>query len=424
MSAAWKRMDVSVSDFVHSLEGKLRERLPPLNLAVEANSNEYHHLESEIRSWLKPDSIEAVVSQTETHRDGARAVLGVLELCVASLERHSQGVGRKCGEALSSFPGLGTALVRLGKAGRHPPRGSHATSMALASQSNPITPLGLSGEVYFWRTVRESEVMMSKCTTALRPLRTFELSVAHKDAAIALSEAARPVEELWLHFRNFRLPAVPNGDPRLKKFDFARLRQYLLPIQINGVRVNGPNPAHVGGWPLMDAAIGMIDDDYFNLVRGRYEVMLGEDIDAFECEGKLPSITSILALEIASNFGPADWLTLDPCEIASELDRSFPGVGAALLSYRRLVRAAKSLTGTHWALVQNYVVRATQGLSEEERKKLPIAGGTGVSGRPVEETERLMNMRRNHVHVERLIEIGDAFELICANRTLNYIPVF
>jgi hypothetical protein len=391
--------------FIRYLKESMAMRLPALNDAAEREVAAAEALEVQVHEWLQPDELDAVTSTLVGDQKRSRQLLGLIELSIASIERHSQGRSRPSGDAVRAVPRLPEFLSRLGETGHHPPRGSHATSIALACDAEPLTPLGLSGERYFWKSVDESERHLTKAVKNLQPLRTFSLSLNDPDAAWLIDEASKGLEDLLQTFRNFRMPIAKGEEPRLPKFDFARLRQYLPPIVINGVKVNGPNPAHVGSWPRLDFAMGMHDDAYLETVRTRYDVMLPEDISIIEREAKLLSVTSVFDIALQSEIG--DWQALDPTEIAAEITNQLPRVVAPLIAYRNLARAAKSLTSVHWAMIQNYVVRATEGLSDDQRRRLPINGSVGVSGRPLEETHHLMTIRRSHTVVERLIDIAD-----------------
>ena len=290
----------------------------------------------------------------------ARRVLAMLEIVMATAERHAPGHG------MFATPAASELLSGLAALACHPPRGSHVSQWLDSWAPDLIVYTPMPAERVFCELVRRcSETLTGMCDFGF-DLASGAADPADPDLCRHLDAISHEVHDLRRDFARFRSPDATGADSA--HLWFLHFRQYLAPLDLCGTRVLGPNPAFVASWPAADILFGLADETYLADTRERFTGYLPEDIALIERAMASPTVPDAL------RAGQAPETLLD--------------------AYRRAVRALQSLSGRHWAAIEEHLVDASARLADDSRLGKALSSEAGVSGRALEKTWARLASRR------------------------------
>ena len=378
------------------------QQLPTLNTAIESDTATLEDLLAVLQPLLRDFSAAVEPALPWTSRDQARALLQVLGFCVSAVEKHSQEQHHPPGTGLARLPGIAELLVRLGATAQHPPRDSHYTYWLQNAGPAPFTFTGDPQEVVFNQAVNHTHTLHTLSANALRPLCGGDIDVTRSTAHDALYYAAGnmlTIRQRFLYFMAY-LDDV-NRRAMEPLFFMTRMRTYLPTYPIGGVVWHGVNAANLAAQIQVDFLIGTVDEDYHYTVADRFRYLTMEDHRAVQDDMALPS----LADRILDQLGlTRDTLAaLPPTGLAARIAQMPEELRDGIAAYKVLVKAAAQLTATHWMLIQNYLVKASKDLTSAQRDRLPVKPDEGTGKASHEQTRRIMEMRRAHPLVSKLI---------------------
>jgi len=337
-------------------------------------------------------------------RLAARRHLGMIGHAVSAGERHAQSSGEKAGTFLRALKvgdlDVESILVKLGEIGRCLPRDS-TTTLFLSELELSFT--GEPDEEWNRRVVRETNLRLNAACDFLRPVRAGYLRCDAVEASDAIRGAACEVGKLLPLYRGY-MQAGEDGRVRMQRGFFLRWREYLVAYEVGGETILGPNPAHIVGWPRLDAATGGHDEAFLGTVLRRVALMTPEDGPAIEADFRLPSLAEIFidgcGLDVAGERAPDREAFLRA--IAAKLEG---GLKNSIRAYAELIANAKALTAVHWSLIVNFIVKPSKDADQGAAIRLS-SPEEGRTGKPLEHTHGLMRMRRDHPATELFVALS------------------
>lgn len=379
-----------------------RQRLPDLNARAEATRKGIDGFLARVRPQLeaaglvlKPE-LDAGIS-----RRPARTLLGLLGFFTSAGERHFQGLGQRPGAFVCSVHKLDETLSRLGVMGDHLPRDSLYTHFL--SPEGPHSFTGQPAEAWNAHVVRETHAKLTRACDLVRFIRDGVLSLEEAEGPRALHEAGEHVEALLPLYRGYHVAPDGQQEPRMGEFFFLNWREYLLSYPVGGRMWPAPNPAHIPCWPRLDATIGHFDRDFIGIVEERTGAMLPEEREPLLAEFRMPSLGNVFLRRLGLNVQIVE-VTNRHALAHAVLVSASPVMVEAIKAFVRLIEAAKRLTSAHLALIKNYITRPSLKLVEAPKTSMTRPSDAGVSGRKLEDTVRLVSMRREHPVTELFVE--------------------
>lgn len=330
----------------------------------------------------------------------AARLLQCLAFGVSSVERHMQWSGHEPGEGVLALGATGL-LLHLARLADQPPRDTYRTYW-LDNPGAVLTFTGSYQEAMFNRIVNETETLHAASAAALRRICNGEVPFESEDAIDAMEIAIINQERLTLLFKSFMERAIdrPQEWAMTPEFFAFSMRTYLCTYPVGDTPWGGPNAANIPGQVRLDYAIGTVDDDYRNTVLNRFPLLHEKDrlavADAMAQPSLVERVLETIGVKTADLAGIPD----------GDLVPRFRERSACLLSldaFGELIKAAADLSATHFSLIHNYLRRQAKVVSPEIETKLPVKLGSGTGHMDHDATFRIMNMRKNHPIVRRVV---------------------
>jgi len=359
-------LDFSTEDFA---------QITRLNNRNAAGFNSAYDLVKLLRSRLTQQSLVSI-RETADDMDDVEAEnrLGILGFITSSVESNFRKVCEPgCdGFAFAAFPALEGALTALGyRLGRYP-RDDCFTAWI---NNPPYTWTGSDGEIRFGAAVRDIDAEMNFAADLLIPIRKGEDSLA--DSVEALREASNRIKKCKTIMAD--LANKPFKD------EFQAMRNFLIPMIVNGRRYEPPNATYAPGWNRLDVAVGNHDDRFTLQLDERVRHMASSDVAKIVEEKRLPSITQIVACSTGTG---SDFMSPDRiAAMTASLDQT---TVEAVKAAAELAKTLSILAGVHMGAIRKNLPEA------EDDTNATHSAGNGVSGRPVSLTQELRDMRIHH----------------------------
>lgn len=389
----------SLGDYLTQLEAWTRDELPHFNCQIEDGEVSVEELIAVYRPWV--DELHSDLGGW-LDRWQARRLIQMLGFGVSSIERHLRGRGQESGSGLAQFPYAENLLVHLAGIACHPPRDSHYTYWLWNDNPNPLTFTGNQQEVFFNRVVNNTALLHGFSCDAVRPICQGNLSITSPETVEAMRLAADNTLHLYEQFRSFMHKNADGQRQMEPDFFMTRMRTYLPTYPIGGSEWGGVNAANLAAQMQMDYLIGTIKPAYHEVVHNRFCYLTHEDQVALSADMELPSLLDVFLVRL--RLSPEQVEQTDKSTLKAYIATQPTALQNALIAYKDLVNAAARLTAMHWSLIHNYLVRPARNLTPEERIKLAVQPDEGTGGASHAETEAIMNMRREHPIVWKLIE--------------------
>ena len=122
--------------------------------------------------------------------------------------------------------------------------------------------------------------------------------------------------------------------------------------------------------------------------------------EALACRMYLPSLGERLLEGLG--FDPGTLERASPDELRAAVANKGPTFAAMFDAYCALADAALQLSNIHVSLILNYLVKPSKTLTSEDLSNCPVKPHAGVGGSGLENTYRIVDMRRTHPMVRRL----------------------
>lgn len=387
-------------------ETVVRNEIPRLNTAIESGDANVQMFTALFNPWLF--QIKDSMPENMTVKE-ARKVIQLLGFIVGSLERHEQSKGLPPGYALKNLNGIDDFLIRLSLQALHPPRDTHYTYWLWNDGENPITFTGDPQETFFNRAVNHTHVLHTASCDLLRPICAGQVEICSPEALLAMEIAKENTMQLYEHFRSFMAKDnILNRRAVEPHFFMTRMRTYLPTYPIKDQVWTGVNAANLNAQMQLDYLIGTIVKGYNTTVIGRFPYLTSEDRNKLQHDMSLSSLFDILLREML--LTPADVESLSEDFLAANIAGQSSDLRTALIAYVELVEASGRLSAVHWALIQNYLVKAAAALTAEEKVKLSVSPDQGTGGKSHQDTEAIMHMRRRHPLIGKIASAIDLLE--------------
>ncbi len=382
------------------LEEWVRKDMPKINNAIERQEIQPQALIDAFRPWSK--KILQELEPATLSRDQARHAIQLIGFGIGSAERHFQSLHIPAGAALAQCTGIEDITSHLAMIAAHPPRDTHYTYW-LWNNRSPLTFTDDPQEVFFNRAVNHTHELHTASSDLIRQICESEVSILSTDARKIIQTAAENNMTLHEHFRSFMTKEPESGHRAVEpRFFMTRMRTYLPSYPIKGTDWNGVNAANLSAQMQIDYLIGTTMDDYEKTVRARFKYMTDEDRTNLEYDMALPSLFDIFLHQMSITRNELSVLNVET--LAGLIAVQSTTFRQNLASYMDLVYACGRLTSIHWALIQNYLVKASANLSSEDRARLPVSPDRGTGGKTHEETETIMRMRKHHPLITKLMD--------------------
>lgn len=382
----------------------IQDRLPAWNCSIERDNSIATDLIHELNKWVSLLYQQGVCEFSALKQNDARLLIQLLGFAVSSVERHTQSSGMQPGEGLAKLVYAEEIMGKLSRIAHHPPRDSHYTYWLWNSQKDPLTFTGNSQEVFFNRVVNQTEIFHSDSCNNLRQLCENKINVCSPTAIDAMIASEQNMLNLWREFRAFMDP-TENLDRRNVEplFFMTRMRTYLTAYPIQGEMWSGVNAANLASQMQIDYLIGTVSYKYRNVIKDRMRYLTVEDQNLLLSDTKLPSVADCLIKEIG--LTPMRIQHWDEQSLVSHIGAQPSTTLTALNAYKRLVLAAAKLSAMHWALIQNYLVKPANELDQHKHRNLAVKPDAGTGGKTHKETKAIMEMRRRHPLIGKLINV-------------------
>ncbi|MEP0805581.1 MAG: DUF1864 family protein [Chloroflexota bacterium] len=387
--------------FLSELRTVVHNEIPRLNDAIEKGEDEVGTVVRTFLPWFS--MMKETFAPERLPRAEARTVIQLIGFVIGSVERHLQSAHLQAGQGLALFPGMEDYLTKLAISAQHPPRDTHYTYWLWNNGEEPLSFTGDPQEIFFNRAVNHTHELHTLSCDWLRVICEGQINIVSPEARTIIQNAANNNMVLHDHFRSFMSRDPVSGQRAVEPhFFMTRMRTYLPTYQINSTEWTGVNAANLAAQMQLDYLVGTTLDSYENTVRGRLRYMTSDDRRSLEYDMHLPSLLDLFLQQMSLTRADMDGLTNDTLEtlIAMQSD----DFRRNLAAYINLVTACGRLSSMHWALIQNYLVKASTTLSAEERARLSVDPEKGTGGKTHKETEAIMRMRLQHPLVAKLME--------------------
>ena len=389
----------------------VRKEIPKINNLIDQQELPAEALVGAFRPWTV--RILQELDPTMLSKDDARLAIQVIGFGVGSVERHFQTAHEPAGTGLGRFGSLGDFLLAVANVAEHPPRDSHYTYWLWNNDTLPLTFTGDPQEIFFNRAVNHTHELHTSSCNQLRPISEGQVSVMDPDAMQIITTVAQNTMILHEHFRSFMLKDKVSGLRSMEPhFFMTQMRTYLTTYPINGVDWSGVNAANLVAQMQIDYLTGTTVEDYEKTVRARFKFLTREDRTSLEADMALPSLLDLFLRQIG--LTRTDLNGMESATLTSLITTQPTAFKRNLASYIDLVHACGRLTSIHWALIQNYLVKASAQLSPNERDRLAVAPERGTGGKTHAQTEAIMWMRSRHPIIAKLMD---------AMTTYNRLPL-
>lgn len=386
------------STAISLLRDFVQSELPIINSAIEGGTAGPHELVSRLRPILAAVREEAKAAMP-LERQPARRLLQLLGFAISSVERHFQAAGEEPGTGKGLLGPLDEFLIRLAHFGKHPPRDSDTTYWYLNDPCT-FTFTGDLQEAHFNRIVNLQRRVQSAACHLLRPICAGILPVSSPDAVLSMSRAAEGLEQLLEGYRSFTEPV--NGGYRFSPdFFMRRMRTYLVGYPIGGRLWSGPNAANLAANMSLDYLTGVTAPEYAEVVKSRWCYLVKEDQDELEADMRSVSLSERVVQAAGLNFGLVSDST--PEDLARHISGQPIEIDNMLNAFRDIMSPLTQATGIHFRLIKDYLIRNAEKLSPEEYDALPIKPDKGTGEMAHAQTRRIMEMRRKHPIVSKLL---------------------
>ncbi|MCB8978693.1 MAG: DUF1864 family protein [Ardenticatenaceae bacterium] len=329
----------------------------------------------------------------------ARMLIQPLGFLISSLEKHYQERQHTAGTALRHLKGAEDLLFQLGKVANHPPRDSHYTNYLWNVVAPPLTYTGDPQEVFFVRSVTRTNELHEDSYNALLSICKGELSTESDDVCDAIKHATKnilAVRDIYRSFFHKDEKGVRNMD-----FDFfVQLRTFKPPFPIKGINWTGANAGNLAVQMCLDYLIGTVMAEHSDFIDTRLRLLVGEDQAAIQAAKQQPSLLDRLLKRLRLTHDEVQhW---DDEKMIHYFHQQDFGLQHAITAYGELVKAAGEMSAIHWSLIQNYIVRPGKRLATEG-SRLAVSPEIGLTNTPHEKIKQIMEMRRNHPKINRLL---------------------
>ena len=379
------------------LERWLRRRLPALNTSTEAGRTSPDEFKAALEPWTHRAVAEFLGKGNRLTVSEARLLLKLLVFAINSIERHFQAAGQPAGTGLKSLPRIEDLLLEVSSAAAHPPHGTVYTVWLWNRGEDPLLFTGDPQEHFFLRSVLLTDDLNAEACSVLRPIARGESPLGSMEALQAFDLAAVNLRKLQELYRSFMRADPDTGLPPITPEFFAtRLRTYLPTYPVAGVSYSGGNAGDLASQIQLDFLVGTTRRDYEKKIIRQHRLPNLIPADGSAVEGDMAS-SSIFELFLA-RLG----VTTDQLETTPDLRLPFhilgPDERTAAAKFGGLVEAMGDLSATHWALIQNFLVRLHRHVPKEviEKKQLPTSTRKGTGGLEHAETKKIMEQRRLH----------------------------
>ncbi len=373
--------------------------LPLINGQIEAGYQAPATLEVALTEWIRPlpiDSADFICDRWE-----ARQLIQLLAFGISSLEKHLRERGEPAGVVFQRIPEAEFLLAYLAEMACHPPRDSHYTYWLWNTEVPMLSFTGDPQENYFNDAVNITHHLQSVSFELLAPICEGTLSLTHPTAIEALRQAAHNTEVIYEAYRGF-MSKDEQGHRRMEPdFFMKRMRTYLPTYPIQETEWSGVNAANLAVQMGMDYRIGTVKPDYRETVQARMMYLTQEDQQLIATTLELPSLADIFYQRL--RIHPVQIGELSQAALKPILQSQPAALHTALSAYADLVMAAARLTSMHWALIQNYLIKPAQHLTEVERRHMAVDPHAGTGGSDHQKTAAIMHMRREHPAVWTLV---------------------
>lgn len=385
----------------------VRKEIPKINNSIDQQELPPEALVSAFRPWII--RILQEVDPIMLSKDDARLAIQVIGFGVGSVERHFQTAREPAGTGLAQFGRLGDFLLATAIVAEHPPRDSHYTYWLWNNDTIPLTFTGDPQEIFFNRAVNHTHELHTISCNQLRPISEGQISVMAPDAMKIITTVTHNTTVLHEHFRSFMLKDKASGSRSMEPhFFMTQMRTYLPTYPINGVDWSGVNAANLAAQMQIDFLIGTTVEDYEKTVRARFKFLTRDDRTSLESDMALPSLLDLFLRQIG--LTRTDLNGLESTTLTSLITTQPMAFQRNLACYMDLVHACSRLTSIHWALIQNYLVKASAQLTFKERDRLAVAPDRGTGGKTHAQTEAIMWMRSRHPIIAKLMDAMTAYK--------------
>jgi hypothetical protein len=391
----------------------VRTCLPHLNARIDAGAEAgclVAALDSSIHEYLAMD-LATVLTTLAVRANGfslrnARRTLGALGFVLTSLESHHQNRGGKPGQAVRSLSAE-SALLALARAARLPPY-ANVDSMWL---DNPVidaddpndAPLTLTddrGELWFHESVKLTNRMNLAAVAALGPLALGEIAIDSDDGWAAMRKATGDILLIRARYTAFMRPVRGGGWPINPEFFATVFRTKLVRYPVGPYTGAAANALHLASQSILDFIIGTTDDSYSATVERSFPHMAIDDPPKVREAMTQPSITE----RMIDLFGldPATVTASSNYELARLIAAQPEGVRRTALVYSNLARAWAGLSGVHWRLIDQFLIRYASA-HPDRSTQLVAPLNAGRSGESFVESRAILDMRRRHPVVSKIV---------------------
>lgn len=325
-------------------------------------------------SSISAQELHSIAANARTMCDVmALGLLSELGYIASSIEQQHRAIhGRGPSEfVFDVVPGLEPALVALGDRLGRAPRDDADTAWA---NGPAYSWTGTEGERRFGDAVREINDRMNCVAEEMLELRRGRIGLL---GSVAMLERA---------VGHIRVCRDKMADLAKKPFpnEFQMMRNHLIEMMIGGKTYEGPNATYLPGWNRADLAIGIYDERFDDAISERIQHMPSADAAMITAERDLPSLAQI----VVSTLG----VDLLQQEIDTTLEKR-PDYVAALRAAACLAKEMAIFVGVHMGAIKANLVADPD---SPDDPGITHGAGRGVSGRPIDITEQLMQMRLRH----------------------------
>jgi hypothetical protein len=385
------------------LRGKVSTCLPALNRAVEAGSVSPQEAAEVVGGWLLPTIASLGDAAASLPQPLARELLQLVAFLVSSAERHFQAAGEPPGSGLSHLEGAESLLMQLSGAGAHQPKDSANTYWIWNTEEPILTFTGDPQEIFFHHAVVTTDRLLTDACNTLRPIRDGNPALCSAEGISALATATQYLRDLRDLYRAFNVVNTSTGmRPIEPEFFAVRMRSYLVSYPIGGQVWKGVNAGNLASAIAADYIIGTVTEDYEErVVDRRWPNIVVEDQVALTADMAKPSVFHgvLSVIELL----PHELDKMDEGSLSKHLAQLSSEQLAVAAHYADLAEAHGKQAATHYGLIINFLERFAEGLSEEEQRRMPVRPNAGTGGMPHEETRLIMEMRRNHPVIGKLV---------------------
>jgi len=333
----------------------------------------------------------------------ARRQLQLLGFIMSSCEKHFQDHGHRSGEGIKQLVYAEELCTKLALIAGHPPRDSAYTYWIWNSPEEALTFTGNPQEMLFHRTINRSDDLFNRCCRILRQICSGDVSLSSDTARDLLNHATdHLLEAKTLFLSLMTYTDESRSTRRLEPAFFMReLRTYLIPYPIHGKTWAGVSAANLASPMQLDYLIGTVNDTYVSHTTNRFEYLPMEYVNELKTDMTNPSLLDLILHEL--NLTKVEVMRLDCNSLRSRLRQNSDLIDV-LNAFKSLIDATATLTASHWALINNYLIKPSARLSLDERKQLTVDPSVGTSGMTMEEVKDTRDMRRQHPLVMRVME--------------------